>query len=134
MRHTVLGAVFGMIASAVLGFGCSSSPPAANSFTEVYAKVLAPNCTNVYCHSNGVWLTKGGLDMSSQTIAYWSLVDPLLDGPACGGLVGARRGVRVYSPATYLFPNGPPTSPGFGGPKPNGPRPPLPPRKPNPSA
>jgi hypothetical protein len=104
MRHTVLGAVFGMIASAVLGFGCSSSPPpAANSFTEVYAKVLAPNCTSSYCHSNGVWLTKSGLDMSSQTIAYWSLVDHLLDGPTCGGLVGARRVVRFNPDASYLY-------------------------------
>jgi len=114
MRHTVLGAVFGMIASAVLGFGCSSSPPAANSFTEVYAKVIAPNCTNVYCHSNGVWLTKGGLDMSSQTIAYWSLVDHLLDGPACGGLVGARRVVRFNPDASYLYRKVALTTPGCG--------------------
>src|SRR5258708_30664930 len=111
MRHTVLGAVFGMIASAVLGFGCSSSPPAANSFTEVYAKVLAPNCTNVYCHSNGVWLTKGGLDMSSQTIAYWSLVDHLFDGPAWRGLGGARRGVRGVPGAIVSSPKAAPSTP-----------------------
>jgi predicted CxxxxCH...CXXCH cytochrome family protein len=104
MRHTVLGVVFGMTASAVLGFGCSSaSPRAANSFTAVYADVLEPNCSNVYCHSNGVWLTKSGLDMSSQTIAYWSLVDHLLDGPSCGALVGARRVVPFDPDASYLY-------------------------------
>jgi hypothetical protein len=89
MRHAVLGAVCGLSASAVLSFGCSSPPPAANSFTQVYTTVIAPTCSSDFCHSNGVSIRASGLDMSSQVVAYWSLVDQPLTGPSCA-LMGTR--------------------------------------------
>jgi hypothetical protein len=90
MRHAVPGAVRGLCASAVLSLGCSSaSAPAPNSFTEVYTKVIAPSCANDYCHHNGVGIRYSALDMSSQVVAYWSLVDQPLSGPSCA-LMGTR--------------------------------------------
>jgi hypothetical protein len=99
MKHPVLGhvlgAVCGITASAILGFGCSSPAPSPNSFTNVYAKVLAKDapgggCTNDYCHGYGVNRAWSNLDLSSQTIAYWSLVDHLSEGPDCFSLLGKR--------------------------------------------
>jgi hypothetical protein len=75
----------------LLGPGCSSSgPPAPNSFTEVYTKVIQPSCTSDYCHYNGVGLRYSGLDMSSQVIAYWSLVNQPAMGASC-----SQMGTRV---------------------------------------
>jgi hypothetical protein len=85
-----------MAAPAILGAGCSSPAPGPNSFTNVYATVLAPSCTSDYCHSHGVSLKYSNLDLSSQTIAYWSLYDHLLEGPACSGDLGKR--VVPYDP------------------------------------
>ncbi len=102
MRHTVLGAVCATTTFAVLGLGCSSPPPPPNSFTNVYARVIAPSCTNVYCHDNGVSVKFSGLDMSSQTIAYWSLVDHILEGPSCGNVILQKR-VIPYQPENSLL-------------------------------
>jgi hypothetical protein len=103
MRHAVLGAVCAITASAVFGFGCSSSPPAASSFTHVYTTVIAPNCTNVYCHNNGVSLKFGGLDLSSQVIAYWSLVDHILEGPSCANIILQRRVVPFHPETSIMY-------------------------------
>lgn len=91
MRHVFRGAFFALSVSfAALGLGCGSSgPPAANSFTEVYAKVIQPSCTSDFCHYNGVGDRYSALDMSSQVIAYWSLVDQPCAGPSCSDM-GAR--------------------------------------------
>jgi hypothetical protein len=91
MRKAGLGAVCALLASAGLGFGCSSPPPAGpNSFTEVYAQVIGPRCANPYCHFNGIGLRVGAMDMSSRVRAYWNLVDQPLTGPSC-----AMMGTRV---------------------------------------
>ncbi len=101
MRHAVLGAAFVLsVCMAMLSFGCSSPPPAANSFTEVYTQIIQPTCSSDYCHYNGIGLRLGALDMSSQVIAYWSLVGQPCGGPSCAGM-----GVRVvpYSPETSIM-------------------------------
>jgi hypothetical protein len=91
MRYVFRGASFALsISMAALGFGCSSEPPAPNSFTEVYAKVIRPSCTNDFCHYNGVGIRYSALDLSSQVIAYWSLVDQPCAGPSC-----SEMGTRV---------------------------------------
>jgi predicted CxxxxCH...CXXCH cytochrome family protein len=100
MRHVILGPLAAIAASGLLGFGCNSGPPAANSFTEVYSRAIVPYCTSVYCHPNGVRTAGSGasaLDMSSQTIAYWSLYDHLAEGPGCGAIEGRKR-VVPYDP------------------------------------
>jgi predicted CxxxxCH...CXXCH cytochrome family protein len=103
MRHAVFS-VWGVAASAVFGLGCSSPAPAPNSFTNVYSNVIAKNCTNVYCHDNGVPVTLGGLDMSNQVIAYWSLVNHVLEGPSCGtGTTISQRRVVPYQPENSLL-------------------------------
>ena len=93
MRHAVLGAVFALSASAAASIGCGSglgdiivtpaATPAANSFTEVYARVIKPTCTNDFCHYNGVGIRYSALDMSSKVFAYWSLVAQPSAGPSC---------------------------------------------------
>ncbi len=100
MRRAVLGAVCGLFASAAVGFGCSSAPPTANSFTQVYATIIAPTCSSAFCHNNGVSLRYGGLDMSSRVIAYWSLVDQPLVGPSCA-LMGTR--VVPFQPGASIM-------------------------------
>ena len=102
MRHAVLEAVCASLASAALALGCSSSsssPP--NSFTEVYAKVIQPTCSNDYCHFNGVTIRYSALDMSSKVIAYWNLVDQPLVGPSCA-LMG-RRVVPFQPDASFMY-------------------------------
>jgi hypothetical protein len=71
-------------------FGCNSSPPPANSFTNVYNDIVAPTCANAYCHYAGIGLRQGSLDMNSQVTAYWTLVDQPCQGFAC-----ASQGTRV---------------------------------------
>lgn len=86
------GAAFALSVSlVVLGFGCSSPPPAGpNSFTEVYTQIIQPTCTNDYCHYQDVGVRYGALDMSSQVNAYWNLAGELCAGYACSGM-GFRR-------------------------------------------
>jgi hypothetical protein len=85
------GALALSVSMVVLGFGCSSTPPAGpNSFTEVYTQIIQPTCSNDYCHYQDVSIRYGALDMSSQVDAYWSLVDQLCAGGACSGM-GFRR-------------------------------------------
>jgi predicted CxxxxCH...CXXCH cytochrome family protein len=103
MRHAVLGAVCAITASAVSGLGCGSPAPGPNSFTNVYSTVIAPNCTNVYCHDNGVPVTVGGLDMSNQVIAYWSLVNHVLEGPSCGNTIAQRRVIPSQPENSLLY-------------------------------
>jgi hypothetical protein len=91
MRLVFRGASFVLAVSmAALGLGCSSEPPAPNSFTEVYAKVIRPSCTSDFCHYNGVGIRYSALDLSSQVVAYWSLVDQPCAGPSC-----SEMGTRV---------------------------------------
>src|SRR5260370_16471409 len=101
MRRAVLGAVCGLCASACVGLVLSSAPPTANSFTPVYATIIAPTCSSAFCHNNGVSLRYGGLDMSSRGIAYWSLVDQPLVGPSCA-LMGTRV-VPFHPGATIMY-------------------------------
>jgi hypothetical protein len=87
MTNTARGAVFALSVTVVaLGLGCSSSPPAPNSFTEVYQKVLQPTCSNAFCHYAGISIRLSALDMSSQTAAYWNLVDAPTLGAVCGSM------------------------------------------------
>jgi len=83
MRHTVTGALFALSASAVLSLGCDSGgPPGPNSFTKVYTETIQPKCSNDFCHFNGVDIRFGGLDLSSQVRAYYSLAgQPCLASP-----------------------------------------------------
>jgi len=67
----------------------SRQAPPPNSFTEVFAKVIGPNCTSSYCHFNGIGFRFGALDMSTRVSAYWNLVDQPLTGPTCA-LMGTR--------------------------------------------
>jgi hypothetical protein len=91
MRHTVLGAVFALSASAVFSFGCgSNTPSSANSFTKVYAEVIQPKCSNDFCHYYGASIRYSALDLSSKVRAYWSLVGLPCMGPAC-----SQSGMRV---------------------------------------
>jgi hypothetical protein len=91
MRHTVLGAVFTLSAAAALTFGCgSNTPSSANSFTNVYAEVIQPQCSNDFCHFNGTSIRFSALDLSSKVRAYWSLVGLPCMGPAC-----SQSGIRV---------------------------------------
>jgi hypothetical protein len=91
MRQAVLGAAFTLCVSmAVLGVGCSSPPPPANSFTEVYTKIIKPTCSSDFCHFTGVGIRYSALDMSSQVTAYWSLVDQPCAGASC-----SQMGTRV---------------------------------------
>jgi predicted CxxxxCH...CXXCH cytochrome family protein len=101
MRRTVLEAVCALLASAILALGCSSPAPPPNSFSEVYAKVIAPTCSNDYCHFNGVSIRYSALDMSSRVIAYWNLVDQPLTGPSCA-LMG-RRVVPFQPDASFMY-------------------------------
>jgi hypothetical protein len=71
-------------------FGCNSSPPPPNSFTNVYDTIIAPTCANAYCHYAGIGLRQGSLDMNSQVTSYWNLVDQPCQGFAC-----ASQGTRV---------------------------------------
>jgi hypothetical protein len=91
MRHNVLGAVFALSASAVLGFGCGSgAAPSANSFTKIYTETIQQKCTNDFCHYNGVPMRFSALDLSSQVRAYWSLV-----GLPCMASTCSQDGMRV---------------------------------------
>ena len=101
MRTSVLGpAVAFSIGVAVLGSACSSPAPAANSFTEVYTKVIEPSCASAFCHYAGVGIRYSALDMSSQVIAYWNLVDQPAMGPSC-----SQMGTRVVPgyPQSSIF-------------------------------
>jgi hypothetical protein len=101
MRRAVLGAVGGLCASLVLGLGCTAAPPpSANSFSELYATVIAPTCSSPFCHNNGVGIRYSGLDMSSRVVAYWNLVDQPLAGPSCA-LMGTR--VVPFQPEVSLM-------------------------------
>jgi hypothetical protein len=90
------------VAIGALALGCSSSPPAANSFTEVYTKVLQPTCTNDFCHYPNVGIRYGALDLSTQVAAYWSLVDQLCAGAACSGM-GNRRVIPGDPASSILY-------------------------------
>jgi hypothetical protein len=91
MRYTVLGAAFALSASAISAIGCgSTSPPSANSFTRVYSEVIKPQCSNDFCHFNGVSIRYSALDLSSKARSYWSLVGQPCMGPAC-----SQSGMRV---------------------------------------
>jgi len=88
-------AVFSFVTLSALTMGCSalesrSGPPPPNSFTEIYAKVIAPTCSSNFCHYNGVGIRYSALDMSSQVYAYWSLVGQPCMGPSC-----SEMGIRV---------------------------------------
>jgi hypothetical protein len=101
MRLAVLAAVSALSISAGVDLGCSSpAATPANSFTEVYAKVIAPSCSNDFCHYNGIGIRYGALDMSSRVIAYWNLVDQPLTGPSCA-LMGSR--VIPYEPGASIM-------------------------------
>ncbi len=100
MGHHLLAKAFS-VSMAILGTACSSPPPpAANSFTEVYTKVIQPTCTSDYCHYAGVGLRYSALDMSSQVVAYWSLVDQPSIGPSCSAM-GTR--VVPFYPESSIF-------------------------------
>jgi hypothetical protein len=88
MRHAILGAAF--TAAVSMAVGCSSPPPAANSFTEVYTKVIQPTCNSEFCHYSGVGIRYSALDLSSQVTAYWNLFEQ----PALGGSC-SEMGTRV---------------------------------------
>src|SRR5260370_3929522 len=89
MRLAVLAAVSALSACAGFDLGCSSpAPPPTNSFTDVYAKVIAPSCSSGFCHYNRIGIRYGALDMSSRVVAYWNLVDHPLTGPSCA-LIGS---------------------------------------------
>jgi hypothetical protein len=88
MKRAVLGAAFAL--SVALALGCSSPPPPANSFTEVYTKVIQPTCNSDFCHYSGVGIRYSALDLSSQVTAYWSLFAQPAMGASC-----SEMGTRV---------------------------------------
>ena len=96
MKHAIVGATVALFAAAVaFGGGCSSPPPSAHSFTEVYNTIIQPNavstgCTSAFCHYAGVGIRYSALDMSSPVVAYWNLVGQPCIGPLCGGMMTTR--------------------------------------------
>jgi hypothetical protein len=81
-----------LFALLAVGVGCSSLdditgsaavPPAADSFTQVYAQIIRPTCSSDFCHYNGVGVRYSALDMNSQVYAYWNLVGQPCAGPSC---------------------------------------------------
>lgn len=87
MTHAAPRAAFALcVAIVALGLGCSSSPPPPDSFTEVYQKVIQPTCSSAFCHFAGISIKLSALDMSSQTAAYWNLVDAPTLGAVCGSM------------------------------------------------
>jgi hypothetical protein len=59
--------------------------PAAPTFTMVYNDIISPIC--VQCHNpNGIGVTMGHLDMSTQGAAFSNLVGVEAAGIACGGM------------------------------------------------
>jgi hypothetical protein len=102
MRRIVSGLLGVIAAGAFFGFGCNTADP----FTDVYAKAIKPTCTNPYCHYLGMRVggpAASGLDMSSQTIAYWSLYDHLADGPSCASGLGSKRVVPFDPDNSILY-------------------------------
>jgi len=91
MALKVIGALAGSaVVASGCGIGSSATPPSASSFAEVYTRVIAPTCSNDFCHYNNVGIRYSALDMSSQTIAYWNLVQQPGLGPSC-----SEMGTRV---------------------------------------
>lgn len=98
----------GWFACAIVAFGCSSSSSSSSSsstsgapgdastgdsataptFTQIYTTVIQPNCTP--CHAQGIGVSTGKLDMSSQATAYTNLVGVPAAGASCAG-----KGTRV---------------------------------------
>lgn len=68
-----------------------AAPPASVTFTKVYTDIISPIC--VQCHNpNGIGVSMGHLDMSTQAKAYMDLVGVSAMGIACGGM-----GTRVVA-------------------------------------
>jgi hypothetical protein len=102
MHRGAGGAAYALLIAGALSVGCSSTASSPNSFTNVYGNVLAPNCTNAYCHFNLVPQRWSGLDLSNQVTAYWGLVNHLPEGAACNA---PSYGLRVlpYSPENSIL-------------------------------
>jgi hypothetical protein len=110
----------------LLGFGCGSSGTPAGggdgsagsggsggsggssaTFTEIYSTILNPTggsgCVNQICHAAGFETqpAQGGLDMSTQTLAYMNLVNV----KALGTLCAPSGDIRVVpgNPSTSLM-------------------------------
>jgi hypothetical protein len=98
VKHAAFCAFFAL--AGAFGVGCSSPPPATNSFSEVYDQVIVHSCASAYCHYYNVGIRYSALDMSSQTIAYWNLVEQPGLGPSC-----SEMGTRVVpgDPNASLF-------------------------------
>jgi hypothetical protein len=95
-----------LAAWSALGVGCaalepSAGPPSPNSFTAVYAQIIAPTCSSDFCHYNGVGIRYSALDMSSQVSAYWSLVGQPCMGPACSEM--GTRVIPGHPEASILY-------------------------------
>jgi len=72
---------------------------AASTFTQVYTDIISPIC--VTCHNpQGIGVTMGMLDMSTQAKAFTDLVGVAAAGTACGGM-GTR--VVAGSAATSIL-------------------------------
>jgi hypothetical protein len=87
MALKVIGALAGSaVVASGCGIGSSATPPSASSFAEVYTRVIAPTCSNDFCHYNNVGIRYSALDMSSKVYAYWGLVDQPSIGPSCSDM------------------------------------------------
>jgi hypothetical protein len=62
---------------------------AAATFTQVYTTVIANRCMPCHTTANGIGVTQGHLDMTTQAAAYANLVNAPTAGVACAG-VGTR--------------------------------------------
>ena len=87
--------------SGIVGNGSGSGADAgpAPTFHQVFADVISTKC--VACHvPGGIGVTTGGLDMSSESVAYGNLVGKDASGTSC-----SRKGILVVpnEPDSSLF-------------------------------
>ncbi len=74
--------------------GLCAKPAQPATFQRVWDEVLVPKgCTSGYCHG----APGGGLDLSSEDMAYWSLTGPPAGTPACGAFLRVVPGHPDHS-------------------------------------
>jgi hypothetical protein len=66
--------------------------PAAPTFTQVYSDIISGTCAGPCHNPNGIGVSQGHLDMSTQALAFANLVGTPTAGIACAG-----KGTRVVA-------------------------------------
>jgi hypothetical protein len=82
---TAGGAGGGMATAGGAGGGTTSSV----TFTQIYTQVISQRCSPCHTTAEGIGVTQGMLNMTTQALAYQNLVNQPTAGVACAG-VGTR--------------------------------------------